>query len=148
MPVVETTTVDIQKEGRNKQVRVNTLSKGKQTTFLFAFSSLLSVTHRHTLTLVLRGEWPKWPVAKTHLCVMLQKCVSQLVQHPAASKCTSLLALVNNPWKHPVLDSILNGQPDSEHEEGKKHPCHFPFKCISSSKPSPSQIDNDVSIVC
>ncbi|EZA47798.1 hypothetical protein X777_15231 [Ooceraea biroi] len=79
--------------------------------------SLIEWVHRHTLTLVLRGEWPKWPVAKTHLCVMLQKCVSQLVQHPAASKCTSLLALVNNPWKHPVLDSILNGQPDSEHEE-------------------------------
>jgi len=76
---------------------------------------------RHTLTLVLRGEWPKLaPVAKTHLCVTLQRCASQLVQHPAAPRCTALLALVNNPWTHPVLDSILNGQPDSEHEEGKK----------------------------
>lgn len=83
-----------------------------------AIQSLIEWAHRHTLTLVLRGEWPKLPpVTKTHLCVTLQRCASQLVQHPAAPRCTALLALVSNPWTHPVLDSILNGQPDSEHEE-------------------------------
>lgn len=76
---------------------------------------------RHTLKIVLRGEWPKLaPASKTHLGVTLTRCISQLVQHPAASRCTTLQALANNPWTHPVLDSILNGQPDSEHEEGKK----------------------------
>ncbi|XP_036149144.1 uncharacterized protein LOC105836382 isoform X2 [Monomorium pharaonis] len=83
-----------------------------------AIQSLIEWAHRHTLTLVLRGEWPKLsPVAKTHLCVTLQRCLSQLGQNSAAPRCTALLALVNNPWTHPVLDSILNGQPDSEHEE-------------------------------
>lgn len=76
--------------------------------------------HRHTLKLVLRGEWPKLsPATKTHLSVTLQRCASHLVQHPAAPWCTALIALVHNPWTHPALDSILNGQPDSEHEEGK-----------------------------
>lgn len=83
---------------------------------------------RHTLTLILRGEWPKLPpAAKTHFSHTLQKCSATLecssqlqVQHPAASRCATLLALANNgPWTHPVLESILNGQPDSEHEEGK-----------------------------
>ncbi|XP_070157004.1 serine-rich adhesin for platelets isoform X2 [Polyergus mexicanus] len=83
-----------------------------------AIQSVIEWAHRHTLTLVLRGEWPKLaPVAKTHLCVTLQRCASQLVQHPVAPRCTALLALVNNPWTHPILTSILNGQPDSEHEE-------------------------------
>lgn len=77
--------------------------------------------YRHTLTLVLRGEWPKLGKApKTHLTVTLQRCLTQLGQHPATPRCTALLALVINPWTNPVLDSILNGQPDSEHEEGKK----------------------------
>jgi len=76
---------------------------------------------RHTLTIVLRGEWPKLsPASKTHLDVLLARCITQLVQHPAASRCTTLRALANNPWTHPGLDSIFNGQPDSEHEEGKK----------------------------
>lgn len=75
---------------------------------------------RHTLKLVLRGEWPKLsPATKTHLSVTLQRCASHLVQHPAAPRCTALIALVHNPWTHPALDSILNGQPDSEHEEGR-----------------------------
>ncbi|XP_077278451.1 uncharacterized protein LOC143906317 isoform X1 [Temnothorax americanus] len=83
-----------------------------------AIQSLIEWAHRHTLTLVLRGEWPKIGAsAKTHLCVTLQRCAYQLVQHPAGPRCTALLALVNDPWTHPVLDSILNGQPDSEHEE-------------------------------
>lgn len=93
---------------------------------------------RHTLTLVLRGEWPKLaPVAKTHLCVTLQRCASQLVQHPAAApRCTALLALVNNPWTHPILDSILNGQPDSEHEEGKKRQSILVLLCELAKRSS------------
>ncbi|XP_018306429.1 mucin-4 isoform X2 [Mycetomoellerius zeteki] len=83
-----------------------------------AIQSLIEWAHRHTLKIVLRGEWPKLaPASKTHLGVTLTRCISQLVQHPAASRCTTLQALANNPWTHPVLDSILNGQPDSEHEE-------------------------------
>ncbi|XP_029177143.1 LOW QUALITY PROTEIN: uncharacterized protein LOC114945203 [Nylanderia fulva] len=83
-----------------------------------AIQSVIEWAHRHTLTLVLRGEWPKLaPVAKTHLCVTLQRCATQLVQHPAAPRCTALLTLVNNPWAHSSLDSILNGQPNSEDEE-------------------------------
>lgn len=93
----------------------------------FYFPTLFS-TYRHTLKLVLRGEWPKLsPATKTHLSVTLQRCASHLVQHPAAPWCTALIALVHNPWTHPALDSILNGQPDSEHEEGK-----FLFKILSS----------------
>ncbi|EFN73920.1 hypothetical protein EAG_10024 [Camponotus floridanus] len=85
-----------------------------------AIQSVIEWAHRHTLTFVLRGEWPKLApnVAKTHLCVTLQRCVSQLgQQHPAASRCSTLLALVNNPWTNPILTNILNGQSDSEHEE-------------------------------
>lgn len=88
-----------------------------------ARSRYCSLLCRHTLTFVLRGEWPKLApnVAKTHLYVTLQRCVSQLgQQHPAASRCSTLLALVNNPWTNPILTNILNGQSDSEHEEGKK----------------------------
>ncbi|XP_066586072.1 streptococcal hemagglutinin-like [Prorops nasuta] len=80
--------------------------------------SLIEWVHKHTLELVLRGEWPKLsPATKTHLSVTLQRCASHLVHHPAAPRCTALIALVHNPWAHPALDSILNGQPDSEHEE-------------------------------
>ncbi|XP_047355373.1 serine-rich adhesin for platelets-like isoform X1 [Vespa velutina] len=83
-----------------------------------ATQSLIEWAHKHTLKLVLRGEWPKLsPATKTHLSVTLQRCASHLVQHPAALRCTALIALVHNPWTHPALDSILNGQPDSEHEE-------------------------------
>ncbi|XP_029034336.2 uncharacterized protein LOC114871918 isoform X2 [Osmia bicornis bicornis] len=83
-----------------------------------ATQSLIEWAHKHTLKLVLRGEWPKLsPATKTHLSVTLQRCASHLVQHPAAPRCTALIALVHNPWTHPALDSILNGQPDSEHEE-------------------------------
>lgn len=83
-----------------------------------AIQSLIEWAHRHTLTIVLRGEWPKLsPASKTHLDVLLARCITQLVQHPAASRCTTLRALANNPWTHPGLDSIFNGQPDSEHEE-------------------------------
>ncbi|XP_015599580.1 uncharacterized protein LOC107269825 [Cephus cinctus] len=83
-----------------------------------ATQSLIEWAHKHTLKLVLRGEWPKLsPATKTHLSVTLQRCATHLVQHPAASRCTDLIALVHNPWTHPVLDSILNGQPDSEHED-------------------------------
>ena len=79
--------------------------------------------YRHTLQLVLRGEWPRLsPATKTHLSVTLQRCMSHLVdrQHPAAPKCNALISLVHNPWAHPALDRILNGQPDAEHEEGKQ----------------------------
>ncbi|KAI4484504.1 hypothetical protein M0804_007070 [Polistes exclamans] len=83
-----------------------------------AAQSLIEWAHKHTLKLVLRGEWPKLaPATRTHLSVTLQRCASHLVQHPAAPRCTALIALVHNPWTHPALDSILNGQPDSEHEE-------------------------------
>ncbi|XP_012277290.1 uncharacterized protein LOC105698028 isoform X2 [Orussus abietinus] len=83
-----------------------------------ATQSLIEWAHKHTLKLVLRGEWPKLtPATKTHLSVTLQRCASHLVQHPAAPHCTALIALVHSPWAHPALDSILNGQPDSEHEE-------------------------------
>ncbi|KAI4497985.1 hypothetical protein M0802_006809 [Mischocyttarus mexicanus] len=83
-----------------------------------AAQSLIEWAHKHTLKLVLRGEWPKLaPATRTHLSVTLQRCASHLVQHPDAPRCTALIALVHNPWTHPALDSILNGQPDSEHEE-------------------------------
>ncbi|XP_043253441.1 uncharacterized protein LOC122397971 isoform X2 [Colletes gigas] len=83
-----------------------------------ATQALIEWVHNHTLKLVLRGEWPKLsPATKTHLSVTLQRCASHLVQHPAAPRCTALIALVHNPWARPALDSILNGQPDSEHEE-------------------------------
>lgn len=116
--------------GRQKQVRANTLPA-----FFYALrkshsSRCSSSLCRHTLTLVLRGEWPKLaPVAKTHLCVTLQRCATQLVQHPAAPRCTALLTLVNNPWTHSSLDRILNGQPNSEDEEGKKK--LYWYHCIS-----------------
>ena len=87
-----------------------------------SFLTVAFIVCRHTLKLVLRGEWPKLsPATKTHLSVTLQRCASHLVQHPAAPRCTALIALVHNPWTHPALDSILNGQPDSEHEEGRSH---------------------------
>ncbi|XP_053974335.1 uncharacterized protein LOC128874079 isoform X1 [Hylaeus volcanicus] len=83
-----------------------------------ATQALIEWVHNHTLKLVLRGEWPSLaPATKTHLSVTLQRCASHLVQHPAAPRCTALIGLVHNPWARPALDSILNGQPDSEHEE-------------------------------
>ncbi|KYN41035.1 hypothetical protein ALC56_04628 [Trachymyrmex septentrionalis] len=95
-----------------------------------AIQSLIEWAHRHTLTIVLRGEWPKLsPASKTHLDVLLARCITQLVQHPAASRCTTLRALANNPWTHPGLDSIFNGQPDSEHEEVGKYYYVYKFCC-------------------
>ncbi|XP_034944742.1 LOW QUALITY PROTEIN: formin-J-like [Chelonus insularis] len=83
-----------------------------------ATQSLIEWVHKHTLKLVLRGEWPKLsPATKTHLTVTLQRCVSHLVHHPVAPKCTALISLVHNPWNHPGLDCIFNGGPDADHED-------------------------------
>lgn len=78
--------------------------------------------------MVLRGEWPKLQNAtKTHLSVTLKRCAENLENH-LASRCTTLVDLVHNPWSNPALEKILNGQPDGEHEEGnyfvkkKNHP--------------------------
>lgn len=73
---------------------------------------------RHTLTLILRGEWPQIkPVSKTHLTVTLQRCINHLGGHPAVSRCTKLLTLVQNPWANPVLVNIIEQKPDLDNEE-------------------------------
>lgn len=79
---------------------------------------IINFYHRHTLKLVLRGEWPKLQNAtKTHLSVTLKRCAENLENH-LASRCTTLVDLVHNPWSNPALEKILNGQPDGENEEG------------------------------
>lgn len=79
--------------------------------------ALIEWAHKHTLKLVLRGEWPKLQNAtKTHLSVTLKRCAENLENH-LASRCTTLVDLVHNPWSNPALEKILNGQPDGEHEE-------------------------------
>ncbi|XP_051167475.1 uncharacterized protein LOC127285478 isoform X3 [Leptopilina boulardi] len=79
--------------------------------------ALIEWAHKHTLKLVLRGEWPKLQNAtKTHLSVTLKRCAENLENH-LASRCTTLVDLVHNPWSNPALEKILNGQPDGENEE-------------------------------
>ncbi|XP_046406696.1 uncharacterized protein LOC124171566 isoform X2 [Ischnura elegans] len=74
-------------------------------------SSLAECLYRDTLTLVLKGHWPKLsPATKTHLSVTLQRCVGSLINHSALKKCRDLIGLVNNPWGHPTLTGILNKQ--------------------------------------
>lgn len=74
---------------------------------------------RHTLYLVLQGEWPKLsPATKTHLSVTLQRCANLLSNHNAAPRCKTLIGLVNDPWGHPILHRILNGASDVDDSEG------------------------------
>ncbi|XP_071439268.1 platelet binding protein GspB-like isoform X2 [Hetaerina americana] len=74
-------------------------------------NSLAECLYRDTLTLVLKGHWPKLsPATKTHLSVILQRCVGSLISHSALKKCRDLIGLVNNPWGHPTLTGILNNQ--------------------------------------
>ena len=75
---------------------------------------------RHTLYLVLQGEWPKLsPATKTHLSVTLQRCAGLLSNHNAAPRCRTLVGLVNDPWGHPILHRILNGASDVDDSEGE-----------------------------
>ncbi|XP_015111213.1 mucin-5AC [Diachasma alloeum] len=77
--------------------------------------NLIEWVHKHTLDLVLRGEWPKLTQAtKTHLGVTLQRCANHLAQHPAAAICTSLISFVHNPWSNPVLVKIISRTSDED----------------------------------
>ncbi|XP_011307014.1 uncharacterized protein [Fopius arisanus] len=79
---------------------------------------LIEWVHKHTLDLVLRGEWPKLTQAtKTHLGVTLQRCANHLAQHPAASICTSLISFVHNPWSNPVLVKIISRTADEDRND-------------------------------
>ncbi|XP_033610891.1 serine-rich adhesin for platelets isoform X3 [Cryptotermes secundus] len=83
-----------------------------------ASETLIDWVHRHTLYLVLQGEWPKLsPATKTHLSVTLQRCASLLSNHNAAPRCRTLIGLVNDPWGHPILHRILNGASDVDDSE-------------------------------
>ncbi|XP_021917693.1 mucin-3A-like isoform X3 [Zootermopsis nevadensis] len=83
-----------------------------------ASETLIDWVHRHTLYLVLQGEWPKLsPATKTHLSVTLQRCANLLSNHNAAPRCKTLIGLVNDPWGHPILHRILNGAEDLDDSE-------------------------------
>ncbi|KAG8237166.1 hypothetical protein J437_LFUL016650 [Ladona fulva] len=74
-----------------------------------AVNSLAECLYRDTLTLVLKGHWPKLsPATKTHLSVTLQRCVSSLISPSALKKCRDLIGLVHNPWGDPTLTEIFN----------------------------------------
>ncbi|XP_066996020.2 serine-rich adhesin for platelets [Anabrus simplex] len=74
---------------------------------------------RHTMHIMLHGEWPKLAAAtKIHLSVTLQRCVEMdSIKRSIAAKCQRLISLVNGPWDDPVLTSVGYGDGRAEFEE-------------------------------
>lgn len=74
---------------------------------------------RHTLHLVLHGDWGKNSAAKLHMNVIFnrfEELTNKKNIKGIQNKVKTLLELFPNPWGNPTLNKILNNEPLTDDE--------------------------------